>query len=183
MAQLLRVAHSIDTMPLRLELQRAPHLWDSYRQRTEYAESPHRQVSDILVRFRARDSIGSWRDHNTEHRCVFWPAWSELPALRPIVFSMMSTARATELGSILITRLQPGGQVLPHSDRGGWAPEFFNTKFHLTVAGQSLSFCGGDSVEMKTGEVWTFDNLELHSVENPGLEERIVCIVSMRVEN
>lgn len=183
MGQFLRIAHSVDTMPVLLELQRAPHLWDDYPMRRTFPGTAHGQMTDVFVRFRPRDQIKGLESHNDEYRCEFWPAWRELPSLRPLVFALMAKASAVELGSILITRLPPGKKILLHSDRGPWAPEFYNCKAHLTLIGSSLSRCGEDVVTMRAGEAWTFDNLIEHEVENPGSEERIVVIVSMRVEN
>lgn len=182
MKRFLRVAQGVDVMPVLLDLQRQPELWDSNRQRTTYANSPHVTVSDIWVRGLAEDRISS-ANLTEEYRSVFWPAWALLPSLRPIVFGMMAKVSAVELGSILITRLAPGAEVLPHSDGGvGWSPAFYNTKLHLTLAGSSLSYCAGDSVIMSAGECWTFDNLLEHSVKNPGHDDRIALIVSMRCE-
>ena len=182
MAQFLRLASGVSVIPLALELHRAGHLWDDYAIRRTYPGTPHGQMTDIFVRFRPRDEITGPESHNGEYRNAFWPAWRELPSLRPIVFNLMAAVQAVELGSILITRLPPGGEILPHSDHVGWAPEFYNTKCHLTVAGRSLSRCGGEEVVMQTGEVWTFNNLVEHSVKNTGDVERIVVIISMRCE-
>ena len=180
----LRIAQGVDVGPLALELHRAPHLWDRDTTRTSaYANSPHRDTSDIWVRFRAKDEIKGPEAHCEPYRSVFWPAWQELPALRPIVFGLMARVSAVEMGSILITRLPPGQQVHPHTDGGfGWSPEFYNTKAHLTVSGASRSWCDGDSVVMQPGDVWTFDNLKMHSVESIGDVDRIAVIVSMRCE-
>ena len=115
-----------------------------------------------------------------EHRNLFWPAWHELPALRPMVFGLMQRVAATELGSILITKLPPGGRIQPHSDAGSWAPEFYHCKAHLTLAGSALVYCEDEACQFDTGTAWTFDNLLTHSIENVGDCDRIVVIVSMR---
>lgn len=120
--------------------------------------------------------------HRDEYRFVFWPAWQALPSLRPLVKAMKDLVDCVELGSILITKLPPGGRILPHADTDGWAPQFYNTKLHLTVAGQSRSECDGEVMPMVVGDLWTFDNLLVHSVENDGPTDRIVVIVSMRTE-
>lgn len=182
MSNFVRIGNGADVLPVLLDLQRAPHLWDANTSRKEYPGSPHGAMSDIWVRFRSADEVTIEHSHLEPYRSRFQPAWRELPSLRPIIFALMHRVSAVELGSILITRLPPGGEIVPHSDRGGWAPEFYNTKCHLTLAGSSLSRCGDDKVEMKAGEIWTFDNLLMHSVENHGDCDRIVCIVSMRCE-
>jgi hypothetical protein len=169
-------------MPLLLELHRAPQLWDQNPARRQYEGTPHAAMRDIWVRFRPAEELTGPDAFWGEYRCVFWPAWHELPSLRPMVFALMSKVSAVELGSILITRLPPGGEILAHSDQGGWGPGWFNCKCHLTVAGSSESMCDGETVTMRTGDIFTFDNLLVHSVKNAGDCDRIVCIVSMRCE-
>lgn len=182
MSHFLRIAHGVDVVPLMIELQRSPGLWDQNQTRRTYPGTPHAAMQDIWVRFRPAEDVTSLQSHQEEYRCAFWPAWRELPALRPLVFSLMARVSAVELGSILITRLQPGGEILPHSDRGGWAPEFYNTKMHVTLAGSSLSRCEDEAVTMVQGDIWVFDNLLLHSAENRGDCDRLACIISMRTE-
>ena len=182
MQNFLRIAQGVDVGPLALELHRAPHLWDQNTTRKTYVGSPHTAMSDIWVRFRPVAELDDHNAHKTEYRCTFWPAWRELPALRPLVFGMMSAVSSVEMGSIIITRLPPGCDIEPHDDRGSWAAEYYNCKLHLTVAGESMSVCDGDTVAMSQGEVWTFDNLKIHSVHNPGPVDRIAVIVSMRCE-
>jgi hypothetical protein len=136
---------------------------------------------DITARYMPAADITLAR-RETEHRNVFWPAWYALPALRPIVFGLMARVSAVELGSIIITRLPPGKAILPHSDAGSWAPEFYSCKAHLTVAGEALVRCAEDQCMFLRGAVWTFDNLLTHSVENVGDRDRISVIISMRCD-
>ena len=113
MGQFLRLAKDIDVLPVLLDLSRAPHLWDQYRTRTTYENTPHAASSDIWVRFRSPNEIVGLESHREEYRCVYWPAWRELPSLRPLVRALKNTVDAVELGSILITRLAPGKAILP----------------------------------------------------------------------
>lgn len=183
MGEFLRIAHGIDTMPIMLDLMRAPDLWDQNRTRTTFEGTPHGQSSDIWVRFRSPVELEGPQSHKEEYRCVNWPAWHRLPSLRPLIRALKHTVDAVELGSILVTRLPPGATILPHSDQGSWAAERYNTKLHVTLAGRSHSICGDELVEMVAGDVWTFDNLRLHSVVNPDDgADRVALIASMRCE-
>jgi len=176
-----QIAGNVDVLPLALELHRAPDLWDRNPERRLYPGTPHAAMTDITVRYMPEAQL-TLAARRLEHRNVFWPAWQALPALRPLVFSLMARVSAVELGSILITKLPPGGQILPHTDAGSWAPEYYTCKAHLTVAGCSLSRCADAEVTMRAGEVWTFNNLLIHSVTNAGDCDRICVIVSMRCE-
>jgi hypothetical protein len=138
-------------------------------------------MTDITVRYMPEAQV-TMEARRLEHRNVFWPAWHALPALRPMVFALMTRVQAVELGSILITKLPPGKMIQPHSDAGNWAPEWYHCKCHITLAGSALVRCDDDAATFGTGSIWTFDNLLTHSIENVGDCDRIVCIVSMRCE-
>lgn len=178
----VRIAHGVDVLPLLLELHRQPQLWDENTHRQSYPATPHAATKSIWVRYRPAAEINGLESYREEHRNEFWPAWHLLPSLRPLVFNLMARVCAVELGSILFTKLQPGGEVLPHSDRGGWAPQYYNTKCHLTLAGSSISTCDGESVRQVQGDVWTFDNLKVHSIRNDSETDRVCAIVSLRCE-
>jgi hypothetical protein len=177
----VQIASGIDTTPVLLDLARNPHLWDQNPERRLYPGTPHAAMTDITVRYMPVEQL-TMEARRLEHRNVFWPAWYALPSLRPLVFGLMNRVAAVELGSILLTRLPPGGEILPHSDAGNWAPEYYNCKAHLTLAGSAVVHCHDEMQRFETGTVWTFDNLLQHSIGNAGDSDRIVCIVSMRAE-
>jgi len=179
--QFVQLADRVDVVPVLLELNRAAHLWDRNPERRLYPGTPHAAMTDITVRYMPEAQV-TMEARRMEHRNVFWPAWQELPSLRPLVFALMSRVCAVELGSILITKLPAGKMIEPHSDAGNWAPEFYNMKCHLTLAGTALVRCADEAATFTTCSTWTFDNLLQHSVENVGDCDRIVVIVSMRCE-
>lgn len=181
MTRFYQLAANVDVLPLLAELARNESLWDRNSDRRTYPGSPHRDMVDITARYMPEADI-SLASRSTEHRNVWWDAWHKLPALRPIVFGLMARVSAVELGSIILTRLPPGKSILPHSDAGAWAPEWYNCKAHLTVQGRALVRCDDDVCTFEQGTVWTFDNLLTHSVENTGRTDRISLIVSMRAE-
>ena len=182
MRNFLRIAENVNVLPVMTELHRQPALWNAYDVRKTFPGTPHAAMDDIWVRGARRETLTDLAAHKHEFSPEFWPAWRDLPSLRSIVFAMMGQAQAVQLGSILITRLPPGGEILPHVDDDSWHADFFNAKWHLTLAGQSVSRCGEEAVVMRVGEVWTFPNNVTHSVENPGSVDRIVMIVAMRCE-
>jgi hypothetical protein len=181
MTRFVQLATGVDVVPVMLELHRADHLWDRNPERRLYPGTPHAAMTDITVRYMPEAEV-TMEARRLEHRNVFWPAWHALPALRPMVFALMTRVQAIELGSILLTKLPPGKMIEPHSDAGNWAPEFYSTKCHITLAGSALVRCEEDAVVMKQGDIFTFNNLLNHSVECIGEYDRISCIVSMRCE-
>ena len=160
-----------------------PHLWDRDPERTVLPNSPHAQSSDIWLRFRAKQELTEPARYAEPHFAVFYPAWHDLPALHPIVFRIMAKVQAVYLGGILITKIPPGKVILPHVDTG-WHPEFMNCKAYVILQANDGCFnhCEDETVIMRPGEAWLFNNRVTHSVENRGEQDRIALITTMRVE-
>lgn len=183
MSNFLKIASNIELLPLLLDLQRQPDIWNQHTDRTR-GDSPHRDVDDIWVRFRAYEDLTTPESFGEPFIPSFYPAWSALPHLRPIVFGLMARCEAVQLGGVLITRVPAGKQVAPHSDKGRWHPTFFNTKIYVVLASSPACYntCEDETVVMAPGEAWVFDNLKLHSTVNAGETDRMTLIVSLRVE-
>jgi hypothetical protein len=178
MKHLLRIATGWDITPLLLDLKRHPFLWNAHRERTVAVGTPHSQVDDIWVRYNPAGGT----DQHTPHDSVWYPAYSYLPGLRPIIRGLMHAVGGERLGGVLITRIPPGGQVLPHCDNG-WHAEYYD-KFAVQVASHpQQAFCYADG-ELATapGDVYWFNNQESHWVRNDSPVERITLIVCIRPE-
>lgn len=183
MENFTRIAVGIDVAPALAELDAQPGLWDVQQARTRYAGSPHRETSDIWLRFRDPAKPLSPSAVIEPHFAVFYPAWYALPALHDIVFDLMARQRAVYLGGILITRLGAGKVVHAHHDRGSWHAEYLNRKVYVILrANRCVNWCDDERVTMLPGEAWCFENLKLHGVANLGETERIALIVTMRCE-
>jgi hypothetical protein len=183
MRQFLKIASGIETLGVMMDLARQPELWNRHADRTR-GDSPHREVDDIWIRFRAYGDLTMPEAFGEPFIPAFYPAWAALPHLRPIVFGLMARCEAVQLGGVLITRVGPGKQVRPHDDRGRWHPEFFTTKIYvpLTTNAECFNTCADETVVMMQGEAWIFDNLKPHSTVNNGDSDRVTLIVSLRVE-
>jgi len=178
-----RLAEGIAVGPLLDELAHNSELWGQERGRTGLRLSPHRESLDIWVRYRETPPA----DIHEAFASTWWPAWRVLPALRPLVFSLMRRVEATHLGGILLTKLPPGGRIHPHHDRGSWHAEFHNCKLYVCLAGNGGCINRfGEGLEeefvMRPGEAWAFDNQTVHECLNLGATERLSAIISMRVE-
>lgn len=161
-----------------------PELWDQHPQRTRHPESPHRETSDIWLRYRDPAELHEPSDFRGPHWPVFYPAWRELTGLHSFVYDLARRVRAVHVGGILLTRMKPGTRVYSHDDRGAWHAEFHNAKVWMPLVANGLCFnqCCDEQVVMKPGEAWMFDNLLPHSVINAGDTERITLICSYRTE-
>lgn len=183
MRNFLQVAANIDVLPVTLDLYRHPELWGQHPERTT-ADGPHRDISDIWVRFRPYEELVSPETYAQPFIPTMYPAWHALPALRPLVLSLMARLGAVQLGIILITKVPPGKQVAPHDDRGRWGASFFNTKVAIPLATNDRCFntCEEEHVVMDLGSAWCFNNQVVHTTVNDGETDRVTLLVSMRVE-
>ena len=168
-----------DVTDLASQLDAHPELWDQHNMRTTYEDTPFADTSDIWVRF--GDDPATW---SGPHFPVFYPSWNALPALHPIVFDLMSRVKACHLGGILLARIPPGATIPPHSDAGGWHPEFYTTKAYVVIRSNPhvINRYEDEEYVLPEGEAWTFNNLITHSVENHGQTDRLAAIVCMRTE-
>lgn len=154
-----------------------PHLWNQNSGRTISPDSPHHQLDDIWVRF------GSEEDQYTDnpHKANWYPSAKDL-GVAPLCLDIMRAYNGTELGGVLITRIPPGCTCRPHKDLGWHARTYEKIAIQIMSApGQAFCF-EGEQLETKPGDVYWFNNQEIHWVINPTEYERITMIVCVRVE-
>lgn len=182
-----RIAVGVDVMPLLHAIQRAPHLWNRDKWRTEYQGTPHIDVSDIWLRYSSSDEtkdVANTEAVTNDVHPVWYPAWKDLPQVRNIVFDLMRATGAYELGRLLITKIPPGGQILPHSDaEGAYTDMSDGARYHVVLQGLpgSIFGCGDETVNMRSGEVWHFNHREKHWVKNNSSDDRIHLLVDLRL--
>ncbi len=186
MKNLIKIAQGIDTVPLLLALQNQSHWWNQHKARKEADGTPHAAMSDIWLRYNdvaPYEARGDFTGFNDAHESVLYPSWFALPQIRPLVYALMAKVEGTRLGGVMITKIPPGGVIEPHRD-SGWHAEYYNTKLYVVLQSnpQCVNTVEDEAVVMNTGDVWFFDNLKVHSVENNGPEDRITLIVCIRCE-
>lgn len=185
-----KIREGLDTNPVLNAIMRQPNLWNQFDIRTRMwnehdpddlkvaPRTPHAEASDILVRFNDLNqdvsAIAADKD------CINFPAFYRLPQLRPLVFGLMSMVEGEQLGRVLITKLRPGAVIAPHVDMG--APATFYQRYHIVLhsAPGCLFRAGDETVYMRPGELWWFDNTVEHEVINNSAEERIHLILDVR---
>lgn len=183
-----RIATGIDVAPLRAQLAAHPELWDQHSSRKASAGTPHREMSDIWVRYRDYadlETVGRER-FNDIHVSEWYPAWHVLTEIKPIVLGLMACVHGEMLGGILITKIPHGSGIAPHTDRG-WHVETYR-KFYVSVdAGVGARFHCNHSgeeefIEPRPGECWLFDNRKVHWVTNESGKARVTVIICIRTE-
>ena len=177
MKNFLRIATGVDVTPLLLALQRNSNLWGADKVRSEFDQSPHRDVDDILLRF----SDTSAPDVGDELLCNDLPAMKLFPQVRPLIYGLMARVEGDLLGRVMLTKLAPGKRIHPHSDVLG---RYANTmsRFHIPLqSGPGCVFRAGDEhVHMAPGEVWDFNAHAEHEVINNSGDDRIHLIIDIR---
>ncbi len=163
---------------------RKPELWGMNKFRTTFKNTPHGDVEDIWLRYsEIKDTDGNEQVADAS-RSIWYPAFKELPQVRPVISSLMHTLGAYELGRVVITKLKPGGKILPHIDDAG---EYVNlgdiARYHLVLQGLpgSLYRTGNETVCMRTGEVWWFRPDIEHEVINNSTDDRIHLLIDVRL--
>jgi hypothetical protein len=164
-----------DVSGLVQQLARNPDVWNRHRERTATKGTPHREVSDIWVRYGDTPDACS-----RPHKSHWYPCVSQIPAAWSLARRMFHMVGGKQLGGVLITRVPAGGEVKPHVDHG-WHAAFYE-KFAVQVKGNAeQAFCFEDgSLSALPGETYTFQNDRLHWVTNPSAEDRMTMIVCIR---
>lgn len=177
-----KLAENIDTSMVIQQLVRHPELWDADRFRTSYPGTPHSDVSDILLRFSDTATSGLDSQVIGDGNTLWQPASKILTAVKPLVLGVMRMVDGWVLDRVIISRLRPGGKIAPHADDQG---DYVNngSRYHIILQNQpgSVYYCGNEAVTMMTGDVYWFQHLEVHSVENNSRDDRISLMVDTRI--
>ncbi len=172
--------HSLPVAPLVAALATQPHLFGQHPERTSAPNSPHREATDIWLRYNDYRNLGP--AFNDPHDSVWYPAWHALPELAPLVFDLMHHVAGERLGGILITKLPPGGLIAPHTDHS-WHARYYD-KFYIALQnapGSVFCFPDGD-IHAQAGDAYWFDNSVPHSVHNHFGQDRLALIVCIKTD-
>src|SRR5579863_3804071 len=157
-------------------------------------EEVNSQEQAWLIDTGRQDRIRAQRDTNT----IFLCAAVHRPDLRvnenqetrltsasklfPRALAFM-TAFAREMNCSLsratVVRLKPKSQVFRHIDEGSYY--FLRDRFHLVLRSStgSVLMSGGETVRMREGELWWFDNKQFHASYNESGDWRIHYIFDL----
>ena len=90
--------------------------------------------------------------------------------------------KAEQIGRVLVTELASGGHIKQHRDFGPYHD--FYDRFHLVLGGKGCHFrCGREIVKMLPGEVWTFNNRDVHEVWNDSDTPRYHIVVDFKLRD
>lgn len=159
------------------ELHTRSDMFGANRIRQSFHQSPHAQVTDILMRGPDLDQ-GLAEIHN-DVWCEWYDGAHSLPACRVLVEDLMHTVGAMQLGRVIITKLGSGRSITPHIDEGD-AAEYYR-RYHYCVQGEpgNTFIIDNKAQQMRSGEFWQVNNRKVHSVINNSYDDRIHIVIDM----
>lgn len=156
------------------ELEAAPEMWgrDTSRQRKVRCQ---RHTRSIFLRTARKPLPPGAKNPNDVHASrVFWMAARFPRALA--CCEQIARWQGAELGRATLVALMPESEVYPHVDSGAYYR--IRDRYHLVLKSREGSplTAGNETVVMREGELWAFDNKLEHSATNPSPEPRIHLI-------
>lgn len=180
----------MDITKLLLAIKRRPELWKEDTFLRDYPQGPFGEIESIMLRFPEKrvfeqeEELEKYKKGESQfdqHESINYPAFNLLPEARKLVFDLMSYVQGERLGRVMINKIAPGGRIYPHED----TPEHtaYYTRFHIIL--QSAAGCyiksGDEQWEMRTGDVFWFNNKLMHEVVNNSPIDRISMVIDIKV--
>ncbi len=169
-----QLGYNLDVAPLKEYLDANPDLWNQITVRQSFPDSPHVDTETIFVR---GPKEFTYEDYQGNTEAINYDTPYELQRhIQELVGLSNEVIGAKELGYVLIVKLLAGGEVFPHADEGNYA-EYYN-RYHIVVSSKegNVFSVNDESIEMRTGELWTFNHKAPHHVINNSTEDRIHII-------
>ena len=176
-AQIVSNFVKVADLPVRslvAELEAAPEMWerDTSRQRKVRCQ---RHTRNIFLRTARKPLPPGAKNANDVHESrVFWMAGRFPRALA--CCERIAEWLGAELGRATLVALMPDCEVYPHIDSGDYYR--IRDRYHLVLKSRdgSVLTAGDETVVMREGEMWAFDNKVRHSAKNPSTEPRVHLI-------
>ena len=170
------IKDGIDVNPFLDEIDSISDAWDLNTGRQDKI-AVQREAQAIPLRGLVKSKING-RERRDVHESRYTNSSKRFVRARRFL-QEFATEHYAEMGRAKIVRLMPGRRVYPHIDRG----EYYRVRdrYHLILQSSAGSYmkCGDEEIRMREGELWWFDNNEMHEAYNDGDLERIHLIFDM----
>ena len=171
-----RVKDYVNIRPLLDDIERQPEAWTRFTGR-QHKYPAQAETLSIPIRGAVK-SLANGRKPRDIHESRFTTISREFPHVVDFL-KTFAAERGAGLARAKLVKLPPGHKVRPHIDRG----EYYKTRdrYHLVLHSETGSWLksGGEEVRMKTGELWWFDNQQVHEARNDSGENRIHFIFDL----
>ena len=177
MLHFTRLAEDLEIEPLLAELDAEPDMWfaDTSRQRKVRCQ---RNTLNIFLRAPKKPLAPGAKNANDVHESRLTRAAARFP--RTLAFcEKIADEWGAALGRATLVALLPRSRVYPHIDTGAYYR--IRDRFHLVLRspeGSPLA-AGDETVVMREGEFWVFDNRVRHWAENLSNEPRVHLIFDL----
>ena len=183
---------SVDPTKLLMQIKQNPELWKEDTYLRDYPQGPFGEIESIMLRFPEKrvfeqeEELEKYKQglsHFDQHESIDYPAYTVLNEARSLVMGLMAYVQGERLGRVMINKIAPGGRIYPHAD----TPEHtdYYTRFHVVL--QSAPGClfraDDEQVDMRTGDVFWFNNKLEHEVINNSAFDRISMVVDIKVKS
>jgi quercetin dioxygenase-like cupin family protein len=84
---------------------------------------------------------------------------------------------------ILLVKLKKESKITPHIDSGDSLVFCKRTHIAVITNPNVIFIVGGESKNMKEGDIWEINNQNIHSVNNNSNDDRIHFIIDYQIEN
>lgn len=170
------VKAGIDPVPFLEEIASVEGAWDTATGRQDKI-AVQREALAIPLRGLRKSAIGG-----RKRRDVHENRWTTGSKLYPVARRFLKDI-AREQNALLsrakIVCLPAGRRVYPHVDRGAYYA--VRDRYHLVLRSAKGSWlkAGDEEVRMQEGELWWFDNKQMHEAFNDGEQDRIHMIFDL----
>ncbi|MCV3271297.1 aspartyl/asparaginyl beta-hydroxylase domain-containing protein [Roseobacter sinensis] len=166
----------IDPAPFLEEIGSISDAWDLSTGRQDKI-AVQREAKAIPLRGLRKSAIRG-RARRDVHESRWTTGSAQYPVARAFLESF-AKEQASILGRAKIVCLPAGKRVYPHIDRG----EYYRVRnrYHLVLTSTHGSWmkAGDEEVRMQQGELWWFDNDQMHEANNDGDQDRVHMIFDM----
>ena len=177
MLHFTRITEDVELGPLLAELDAEPEMWfsDTSRQRKVRCQ---RNTLNIFLRAPKKPLPPGAKNANDVHECRLTRAAARFPRTLALCERIADEWGAT-LGRATLVGLLPKSRVYPHIDTGAYYR--IRDRLHLVLRSPEGSPLAAEeeTVTMREGEIWVFNNKVRHWANNPSKEARVHLIFDL----
>lgn len=170
------IQSGIDPRPILAEIASIDDAWDASTGRQDKIDV-QREARSIPLRGLRKSAVGG-RKRRDVHESRWTTCSVQYPLARRFLEDI-AVAEASLMSRAKIVCLPAGRRVYPHIDQG----EYYRVRnrYHLVLRSASGSWlkAGDEEVRMQEGELWWFDNKQVHEAHNDGDEDRVHFIFDL----
>lgn len=171
-----RIKSDVDPAPFLDEISSVSGAWDLATGRQDKI-AVQREARAIPLRGLRKSAIAG-RARRDVHESRWTTGSKTFPVARAFL-EQFAKEQDSILGRAKIVCLPAGKRVYPHIDRGAYYR--VRNRYHLVLSSALGSWmkAADEEVRMGQGELWWFDNDQMHEANNDGDQDRIHMIFDM----